>query len=462
MTRTDTMTDQSRVDPRTALLGWCAAASFGVLFIKSNSLLQVSATRPDSPLIMTPGVADYLPLVAPALALVLWAVFPRRAWPWLLLAGALCSAPQPVASLTPGVFPGWTWPFTVIVGSAPAFTLVGVLGAASLMWHAGRRASSASLVGTALVVQLVGPVVIGSAMLETPGFYRVLAIALTLLAIVGSIFATVVAKGATPPEVPRPGWRVTAAASVAALSGGLPLVWRFNPYGYVGDPEVLASSVADYYLRIGLVFLAIGLVVGALAGLRSLLCALTAGLLIGTFGMLIEPSVEVLQEIVVIAVIAVAVSLAIGWVATLSRWRAQIGATGLAVVVVGLLVLFGIFDSDDPPDDGTGFTKGLTPVLLVVGVVAAVAAMGSVGSYLAPALETPAVLAGLTTPFALGAITIIAHFTITTPPDRAPLVGLLPGAAAGLFIPAVLLMLLVQRHRQAPVVPQEEPSLVPR
>ena len=118
--------------------------------------------------------------------------------------------------------------------------------------------------------------------------------------------------------------------------------------------------------------------------------------------------------------------------------------------------------SDNPPDDGNGFTRGLTPVLLVVGVVAAVAAMASVGSALAPTLEAPAVLAGLTTPFALGAIMIIAHFTITTPVDKAPLVGLLPAAAVGLLVPAILLVVLANRRRPAHAAPAVEQSVSSR
>src|SRR6266498_3095977 len=185
MTTTDTSTDQDHTDAAhtrsSTLLGWCAAASYGVLFIKSNSLLEVSAAQPRAPLPITPGVADYLPLLAPALALVLWSVLPRRSWPWLLLAGAVCAAPLPLASFTPGVFPGWSPPLTVITGSAPTFTLVGLLGGASWMWYAGRRSASVALIGAAVVIQLVGPVVIGSAIIEAPAFYRVFCIVLAIL-----------------------------------------------------------------------------------------------------------------------------------------------------------------------------------------------------------------------------------------------------------------------------------------
>lgn len=425
------------------LLTWCASAGLGLLFMKVDTMFDFVAMTSYRP--QQPTTTAYLGLAATAGALVAWHLAPRRSWAWLLLAGAVCAVVEPLLWLmvdrtrVPLVLSESLAVFTV---AAPSFTVVGVVGAATLVWRAGREGTGAALLGAAVVLQLLGPVVMGS-LSSLPGYLDPTTFTVFLvvagIACLGGLVA-VVTRPAAESAGGRPDRRTTAGASVAAACPLLVLVWQPDP----ASP----SSARNYFLFAGLTFLAIGVAIGAVGGPRVLLAAASAGLLLGPFGMLIQPAVEVLRDMPVLAVVAAAGSVLLGCAAALSRWRDRIGIACLAVVFVGLIVVFGLFNSDSPRSSYLTVSEVLTPILLVVSVVGAVTCVGAIGGVLAARAESPAVFVGAATPFSLGAIAVIAHFALHHPPGKAPLVGLLPPTAGALLLSALCLALLVARHRR--------------
>ncbi len=105
-----------------------------------------------------------------------------------------------------------------------------------------------------------------------------------------------------------------------------------------------------------------------------------------------------------------------------------------------------MFDSDDAVSY-LDFTRAATPVLLVIGILAAVAAIAIIGARHAPNSQPPAVLAGLTTPFTLGTLSIILHFQIHHPAHRAPMVGILPPAFGAIMLATTALGVLAAQAR---------------
>lgn len=434
----------------TTLVVWCAVASFGLLFMKANDVLAVASLRYYTP--EAAKVADYVPLVSAAAALLAWHLAPRRAWAWLLLAGGACALPGAVLGVAPDLHGPWVFNvLPALVGSAPAFTIVGLLGAATIVWQSGARAAGGALVGTALVVQLLGPVVIAAiaydpaALRNVVGALPMVSVVVAVVALAGAVAALVAAR---PDEPTRPDWRATTAGAVASLTQVVLLVWH-------PDPPTTPWERPDYFLHIGLVLLAAGVVIAAAAGRQVLLAAVSMGLLLGAFGMLITPSVEVLREIPVLAVIAAVGSTLLGAVAAWSRWSQQIGAGGLLVVFLGLLVLFLLFNSDMEFHSYKDFAFAATPVLLVVSVVGVACAGATTAGVLAERSTTPVVLAGATTPLSLGTVAVIAHFTLHQPEGKAPIAGLLPPTAIALLVAVVALVALSRPTRRPVPTPGE-------
>jgi hypothetical protein len=161
-----------------------------------------------------------------------------------------------------------------------------------------------------------------------------------------------------------------------------------------------------------------------------------------------KPERKRARQLATVTVIAAVGSMVLGCVVALSRWRAQFGTGGIATVALGLIVLAVLFASDEPYASYATFSRVLTPVLLVIGIAAAVAALSSIGSTLAERSETPAVLAGLTTASSLGTIAVIAHFSLHKPAGKASLAGLLPPAAGAMFVAAALIGIIAARARR--------------
>lgn len=446
--------DLQRNTAPTRLVAWCAAASLGLLFLKSNSQLSLallSFRRAPTP--VSTNIAGYLPLAAPLLALTFWQLFPRQSWPRLLAAGALCAVPLTLIQLVPALYGQWmATPVAVLTSCAPVFTLVGVLGATTLVWQAGLRAVGAALAGTALVAQLLGPVIITTIAGMTGLFFQatelvVIGLVLEIVALVGAVIAMLARQPAGP--APRPTWRLTLAAGMVSFAPALVFLIAYPNLTDVATVGGGRNSAAllDFYLYSGLLLLTAGVVAGAIAGTRALVGAAATGLALGGFGTLITPSAEVLVEMPVLAVVAAVASMLAGMTAALHRERGRIGIVGLSVVALGLLALAALFNSDQEFSSYETVIFVATPVLLIVGIVAAVTAFATVGDAHAATSETPAVLGVLASPFALGTIAVIGYFTANTPDDKAPIAGLLPPAGGALFIAAALFGLIAARSR---------------
>lgn len=450
-------------DQRSAtVLMWCAAASLGLLFLKVNgTAYSVSMVRNGIAAFRNTDVVTYLPLLAPVIGLLAWHRYPRRAAPWLLLAGAVCAAPMVIVSMRSGSYNTDLLAAIFVLGAgAPALTLIGVLAAATVIWRQGRRALGACLIGTAVVIQLVGPIVLASAMGEAAlwgisgsGTLNTLAVVFLVLAAAGAVVALAFSFRAPPTFPGSPPWPTTIAGCLVALAQAMPILWQ-PAVGSIRD-----RTIDQHYLYLGLAFLAIGVLVAAIAGLRVLVAAAGVGLLVGVFSVLLAPAVEVLAEMPVLAVAAGIVSVLVSGAVALSPHRARIGVSGIAAVAVGLLALLVVTNSDAGYSSYRGILLAVTPVLLVVGIVAALSSVAAVGDVLSERLEAPAVLAGVASAFASGAAAISAYFTINPPSGRAAIVGLLPVTAVGLVLAAGLIAALtITMNRSRPADPPAGPG----
>ncbi|HVX44359.1 MAG TPA: hypothetical protein VHC49_10755 [Mycobacteriales bacterium] len=445
--------------PVRPVLIWCTLASLGVLFLKQDIILStISARSALSYQFIHVTWISYVALVLPAAGLIAWQLNSRQSWPWLLVIGAAAAMPGAVLHLDPGLGRSWmSEPLIACAAISSTATLIGLLSAANWMWHHGAQAEGNALTGTALVIQVVGPVVLLTLWGAHADIMRWLNIVLPALALAGSAAVPVLTRATTGARPAGPSWPVTATGGLAATAPLLFYVWQpdlSTPPRTLGDVGAVADRVADYYLYVGLTFFAVGLVLGLLLGRRILLAAAASGILMAALGMLIVPAVEVLIDYVLLTVVAAAFSVIIGFVLARTRWRAQIGMTGLGVIGIGLVVLAVLFNSDRSFDSYYSFTEGLTPPLVIIGIIAAITALAAVGSAVAEDGAAPAALAGLATPFTLGTIAIIVRFEVDVAPDKAPLAGVLPPAAAAFFLVVILIAGLVgpRRSSQAPLL----------
>lgn len=387
-----------------------AAAGLGLLLVASSAGLGAS------PLLHGDAMGNVVvitPVAATILALVAWHVTPSRSWAWLLLVGALCALPEPVLQLAPDLLPGEEWMEEVLAVSlaGPPVAVVGLLGAATHVWRSGQRAVASGLVGGALVIQLVEPMVsatIRSADRVSSGGYEQeilpnLTLGLAGLAVVAAVVGIAAAR---PPRLDPPALRVTAGAALASLAPLLLLGWESI------RTALNARDGGDELLYLGLVFLAVGVVAGAVAGGAALLGAVCAGLLLGVFGVLVVDVMTVQRDLPLVAIVLTLGAVALGFAAAMSRLRLRFGVGGLLVVAAGLTVLFVLFNGDSPEGTTDAASVVIEPVLILAAGVGMGAAVATVGAELADRAATPAVLVGLTTPFAFGTMTVVMHVVV--------------------------------------------------
>lgn len=431
------------------LVAGCAAASLGMMFVHTGALLGGLTPFNSFPVSSSLRTVFVLSLVAPVLALVIWHLFPRRSWAALLMTGALFSVPGTIAGITPGSFGGL--PVSVLTVSALVFTLVGVLGAATLIWQAGRPALGAALSGAAVVLQVVGPVVV----ISIGGFTSLRRFPTTTLLVVtvvlqtlalaagaAAVIATILRAGEAAAR-PRP--RVTLAAALAAFAPLLTFAIqqdRSETYTDIAEDLRLADLVGNHFLYLGLAFLAAGVVAGAIAGPHALVAAAAAGLTLGAFAVLFTPFIAAVLNEPTLTVAAALGSLVVGVAAGWSRWRAQIGMIGLAVVTVSLVILS--FDGDRTYVTGAQFA---TAALLVLGVIAGAASFSAIGAAHAATSETPAVLTTLPTAFALGVIALTNHTMAHTSDTESVSQGLLLPPAGALLVATLLVAFIASTGR---------------
>lgn len=423
------------------VLTMCALSALALLLVRSANWFNLATVSPG----ISPDetqLSAYVALAATIGALVVWHLFPARSWPWLLLGGAAVAAVDALLRVAPELYQDWMEDvYYILVSCAPALTMIGFLGAATRIWHAGQKAFAAAMTGSAIVIQLVGPVVFRSLVMDSPEVYRWTTFCLVLLAFAGAIIAVVVASAARVPAVQqRPAWRVTLLAGLGSAAPLVILYWQ------PAETEE-AAAVGDYLLYLGLTFYAIGLVAGALSGMRALAAGLATGLIIGGFGMLIQPAAVVLYDLPTLAVILSLGAVIAGFAGAMTRARLRIAIGGLGLVSLGLLVMFLLFISDSPLASYDTFTRVLTPILLVIGVIAGTSAIGSIGEVLAEHAEAPAVLAGISVPFSLGTVGILGFIAANPPEGKAPLASMLPSVLVALVLAAALVNLLANRRR---------------
>lgn len=437
--------------PRPAtLVGWGAAASLGLMLTRNSEVYAMAARAGRSAGAGWPP-ALYLTLLVPLAALLVWRAWPRRATGWLLLAGTLCAVPSTLLTLASMVDSNWLdhadwlvygWG-KVLIGilweCSVVGTLFGLLGAANALWLAGARGPGSALAGLIVAMQLGGPIIYLSLRLSDLGDAKLVlgwsGIGLLVLALAGAVVA-VRGTGRLPsiPEV-RPGWPLTIGAGIAAAS---PILMRLWPSGLpqLGDRAPrpggayrdTADVLGNHLLYIGLVFLAIGVLVGALAGARVLLAAATAGILLGTTATAVG-RLGAGDDLVALTVGLLLVSLAAGFALALSRWRALVGAAGLGLLILGLLLVMNLLLDDDFDYSGPlGYTIDIALVML--GAIACCAIWATSASAVADQGGAPAVLGGTLTPFMLGTICITAHCYLQKPDDG-------PGEVLGMVLPNI-------------------------
>jgi hypothetical protein len=178
-----------------------AAANLGLLFVADENLRHVvSMVRGGSTMTLSP----FAPVLAAVVGLLGWQLAPRRAWSWLLLAGALRAVPEAVQLLGAGTVSPRIGVAQWVEAGAPVFTLIGVLGAATLAWRAGRRGVAAALMGTAATFLLLPAVTLRTyARWSTTDIRPALTAVLTGLGLLAAVVAVFTRK---PPDCrPRPG-----------------------------------------------------------------------------------------------------------------------------------------------------------------------------------------------------------------------------------------------------------------
>jgi len=435
------------------LLVVCAAVGLGTLALAQfNTVGQVWAFGN-----LENDALVYGPVAGLVLALLAWHLSPRRSWVDLLVFGALCAMPAQVFLLTPKSFAGWMeTPYLAVSSLAAPVLLVGLLGAASAVWQAGSRAAGAALIGATLLVPPLAGLVIALVVFGVGAFVPVIGLVLAAATVVLAVVA-----GRQQAEAPsRPGWRVTLGGAVAGLT---PLVFHFwrgpdTGPGNGMDPETYYLLAGRHLLAAGLVVLGAGLLAGLLAGTRVLVTGTAAGLLLGGLGELTWPAMFDIRGLPVgIPTAVVIVALAVGVALALPRARVLVGAAGLGVLVLGLAVLWLVFSADDPIF-GAGVTHVLTPVLMFVGVVAAVALLASLGSVLAPVGAVPAALAGVVAAVAAGVDGIVTYFTFTNFGARSTTSGTFPPVIVALLCAIGLAVLAHQLWRHPRPVVQPQPA----
>ena len=431
----DVEEDQVRTRQRVPLIA-AAIAGLGALVAAQFSIpAQIGVASAGLTAGFAVDLLVYTPIIVLALALPAWHLFPRTAWPVLVVAGSACMLPTLIAALSSTLaLDTVSTPYLITGAAARPLLVVGVLGAATAVYRSGNRRVGAVLTGATLVVPPL------AAFIVTPFLFQsTLGLAVTglVLVVVGAVVAVLAALGAPPPAEPdpRPEWRVTA-AGVAA--GVVPVVYRLwpapSPYHRGGDLDTFAQEAADYSLIVGVIVLAIGLVVAIAAGVRVFVSGVAAGLLLGAVALLTGPAVSDLNDLpsYLPAVFGV-VALGIAVVFALPRYRVVTGMSCLGALIAGLLALYVVFTADDPIWD-IDITRVLTPILLMVTVVGVLAVCTSLGMVVLPSGAAPATYAGVVGVVAAGVTGIGTSYSLDPPSDTPPTFAIYPPVMAFIVV----------------------------
>lgn len=403
-----------------APVGLLAATALGLLFARSATWFNLATVSPD----VAPErtlTTSYVALAATVVALLVWHRWPARSWPWLLLAGAVCALPDAVLWVAPATFvPSLVAVYGVLSLCAPTIAMIGTLGAATQLWHAGRRPAAAVLTGTAILVQVVGPTAVGALFAIGPRAYGWTSLVLVAVALAGAVAA--IARVA-PVEQPSPTLRVTLLGALGTATPLLLFHWRPG------------ADTAGYLRTVGLVLLVVGLAAGAAAGARALRAAAGVGLLVGALSTLVLQATQ--HDLGALTTVLAAAAVAAGGWAT--RDHPRIAATGLPILAAGLLATYVLYVVVGALTTADLFATVLAPALAALGVVAGTAAIGTTADTLAPHAEPPPVLAGIAIPLTLGTVALIGSLAASPPLGRIALAGILPGALIAVVAATALL-----------------------
>lgn len=387
----------------------------------------------------------YVSLAVLVMALLAWHLWPRRSWGVLLIAGSVCTLPTPVLWLAEDVFADWMLtPYLAISASAPPLLLVGTLGAATATWRTGRRGTGAALLGATVATRPLTAFSVAGITLGEGKLIPVITLVVVVAAIVSAVVAIVTGPASIEPE-PRPDWQVTIGGALAGITPSIVFnLWPPPESNSVGDAEAYYTVAGQHFLVVGLVVIGIGLLTGAAAGLRVLVSGVAAGLLLGALSGLVWPAAAEMYDMPtgIPALLALGALVAAVFIAL---WRARlvVGTAGLGVLMASLLVLWSNGRADDP-FLGAEVTDVLTPVLLVVAVIAATSTFASLGAGLATPGEAPAAFAGVTAAVMAGVSAVMNYFSFRSSDDVPE--------AAGTYLPviavlAVAIGLTVLAHR---------------
>lgn len=424
----------------------------------SLALLAVnsSAGMLDSPLLRAaefgaPPVVE--PVVLTVLALVAWQLAPA-CWPVLLLAGAACAVPESLAVVAPDLAGGGENVRWVLAAglSGPPLTVVGLLGAATLVWRTGWRAVGVALAGAAVATQLVAPLAFTSLTVDDALTEFLPTLTLVLVGVAAVTALGGFAAGRWP--VGRPSVRVTAAGAVASLAP-LPLLFLWPK----PRTSVNLGDLDDTLLVFGLAALAGGLVVGAIAGGTALVGGLVAGSLVGALGAVMAPVPVIQSELPALATAVTVAAVPLGFLAALSRRRLRFGVGGLLVVIAGLVTGYVMSEMDSPYR--TEMLYVVEPVVVLAAGVGVVAGIAAIAERLADGAAAPAVLVGLAAPFALGLTALLVRLVVRTRPAAgAPDLQLpLLGVIVALCVATIALLAVTGVLRRArSVEPEPEPA----
>jgi hypothetical protein len=257
-----------------------------------------------------------VPLVGMA---ALWR-FPRRAWAWLLLAGAVVAAPTAFLSGTFSTRQASVGDQLLAVSSltSPTLTLLGLLATATWIARAGMRGLGAVVAGLSVGVPLIGQLVVFPMFAADD---RTVWAVITVIALCGAV-ALMTMQRSVPGDVvatTRPELRLVIAGAVCTL---LPLVYALAdrdswPIYTVAALTVVATAATGW--RAGL-----GAAIVALASTATLTPMLQVTFLAG-YGSLGWTTVAVIGGIL------------LGTVIVAGRYRVPVAAVGL--VVFGALTL---------------------------------------------------------------------------------------------------------------------------
>ncbi len=425
--------------PRSSLpLILCVAAGIGAL-----CAAQFAHSNP----ISYPGeLPFYTQSVALLVALVTWHLFPRRAWAWLTVAGSLCTVPVLLLLLRDADLPEDEWWYEVIVFGARSLLVVGLLGAATLVWRAGHRKVGAGLMGATLTAPVVSTLAVATAAVAAPTVVMVVGLALAALTVVLAARAW----NAPEPTEPAtsPGWRVTLAGAAAWVATGIHEWWPAPDPSDANGTAALLDELRSHFLVVGLLLVGIGLVAGLVAGPRVLMAGVAGGLLLGSTAPAINSAwmeVRVLEPPTYLPLVVALAALAAGVLLARARASALLGAGVLGALALGLLVAYLVNDGPSATDNRMAFD--LTPfaaIALAIIVVGAVPVFASLGSVLAPSGAAPAALIGVGSAIGFG-VSALTTYVVNPSPVTYGTVSGYPALMVGLVVVAVVTVVAARR-----------------